>query len=215
MILESHWLGKNIDYLRGLVIQEERVHDVYMQKKENHVLYLEHAPVYTIGRTRDQSSLGPSTTHLPHPVVEISRGGQATYHGPGQLIAYPIVNLHPLGNDLHAYVRGIEKALILTCAEYGVTAIQRAGLTGVWVGNKKLASIGIGVRKWITLHGLAINLTRESLNGFLSITPCGIQGVTMTCLEKEAGAIIDSESFAKRFHPHITQVLTSMEKPQM
>lgn len=212
MRLQHQWLGQNIDYAQGLELQNQCVQDVLDGKLGNQVLSLEHAPVYTIGRTRDKSSLGDSTSHLPHPVIEISRGGQATYHGPGQLTGYPIIDLHPLGNDLHAYIRGLEDALILTCAEYGVTAGQRDGLTGVWVENRKLASIGVGVRKWIALHGFAINITKQSLGGFMAITPCGIDGVSMTSLENECGHDVDVQDFANRSIPHLESVLSEMEK---
>ncbi len=211
MHLQLEWLGQDVDYRHGLEIQQSRVQDILDGIRGNQLLLLEHAPVYTIGRTRDQTSLGDNTALLPHPVVEISRGGQGTYHGPGQLIGYPIVDLRPLGKDLHAYIRGLEEALILTCAEYGVRAGRRDGLTGVWVENRKLASIGVGVRKWIAMHGFAINLTKDSLRGFLSITPCGIDGVTMTCLESECGSEIDVQEFAKRSAPHLDTVLGAME----
>lgn len=212
MRLQHQWLGQNIDYAQGLEIQNQSVQDIIDGKIGDQLLSLEHAPVYTIGRTRDKSSLGDSTSHLPHPVVEISRGGQATYHGPGQLTGYPIIDLHPLGNDLHAYIRGLEDALILTCAEYGVTAGQRDGLTGVWVENRKLASIGVGVRKWIALHGFAINITKQSLSGFFAITPCGLDGVSMTSLEHECGHEVDVQDFANRCVPHLETVLGSMVK---
>jgi len=210
MRLHHQWLGQGVDYENALELQNKCVQDVFAEKIGNQLLSLEHAPIYTIGRTRDRSSLG-ETNHLPHPVIEISRGGQATYHGPGQLTGYPIVNLHPLGNDLHAYIRAIEETLIRTCAEYGVSARQREGLTGVWVENRKLASIGVGVRKWIALHGFAINITQKSLSGFSAITPCGIDGVSMTCLENECGRELDVLEFANRVVPHLEAVMTEME----
>lgn len=218
MQLRHHWLGTGIDYQQGLEIQQNLVNKVIETIAEtndkdggqNHLITLEHTPVYTIGRTRDQSSLGGDTVMLPHPVVEINRGGQATYHGPGQVTGYPIINLRDLGKDLHAYIRAIEQALILTCADYGVEAQRREGLTGVWVENRKLASIGVGVRKWVSMHGFAINLTRESLRGFLAITPCGIDDVTMTCLESECSGKVNPEDFAKRCLPHLESTLTQM-----
>ena len=212
MQLHHQWLGQNIDYAQGLEIQDQCVQDILEQRTGNQLLCLEHTPVYTIGRTRDRSSLGETTSHLPHPVIEISRGGQATYHGPGQLTGYPIIDLHPLGNDLHLYIRTLEEALIRTCAEYGVTARRREGLTGVWVENRKLASIGVGVRKWIALHGFAINITRQSLSGFVAITPCGLDGVSMTCLENECGRDINVRDFADQLLPHLEKVLAEMEE---
>ena len=127
---------------------------------------------------------------LPFPVYETNRGGQATYHGPGQWVGYPILDLNPRGRDLHRHLRLLEEALIRACGGFGVVAGRREGLTGVWVENRKLASIGVGVRKWISMHGFAINITRQSLPPFSAINPCGLDGVTMTCLEAEAGRVI-------------------------
>jgi lipoyl(octanoyl) transferase len=175
-----------VTYEAGLRLQEQHVAAILADGGSDTILLLEHKPVYTIGRLRDQSSLRDSSS-LPHPVFETNRGGQATYHGPGQLVGYPILDLTPRGRDLHQHLRLLEDALIRACARYSVTAGRREGMTGVWVGNRKLASIGVGVRKWISMHGFAINITRESLPPFLAITPCGLDGVTMTCLENEAG----------------------------
>jgi lipoyl(octanoyl) transferase len=175
-----------VTYEAGLRLQEQHVAAILAGGGCETILLLEHEPVYTIGRLRDQSSLRDSSS-LPHPVFETNRGGQATYHGPGQLVGYPILDLTPRGRDLHQHLRLLEDALIRACARYSVTAGRREGMTGVWVGNRKLASIGVGVRKWISMHGFAINITRESLPPFLAITPCGLDGVTMTCLENEAG----------------------------
>jgi lipoyl(octanoyl) transferase len=144
---------------------------------------LEHEPVYTIGRTPDQSSLR-GETHLPHPLFPINRGGQATYHGPGQLIGYPIIDLRQYGQDLHRYLRWLEELLIETLAEVGIAAATRQGLTGVWVEDRKIASIGVGVRHWITMHGFALNVCGD-LTPFNHIVPCGIANVAMTSIEKE------------------------------
>lgn len=168
---------------------------------EDELLLLQHAPVYTIGRTRDRTSLH-DPSRLPHPVVEINRGGQATYHGPGQLVGYPIVNLDRFGRDLHTYVEFLEQTIIQTCASFGIKARLRDGLVGVWVDNRKIASIGVGVRKWIAMHGFAVNITKESLPPFRHITPCGIDGVTMTCLENEIEGDKDPQllkTFGDRF----------------
>ena len=173
-------------YDDGLRIQEAQVQAILSGTGVDTVFLLEHQPVYTIGRQRDQSSLR-DPSRLPHPVHETNRGGQATYHGPGQLVGYPILDLTPRGKDLHAHLRKLEDALIRACRSFGVPADRRDGLTGVWVENRKLASIGVGVRKWISMHGFAINITRESLPPFFAITPCGIDGVSMSCLATEAG----------------------------
>jgi lipoyl(octanoyl) transferase len=104
-----------------------------------------------------------------------------------------LFDLTKRGRDLHEHLRHIEDALIRACAVFGIEAGRRDGLTGVWVENRKLAAIGVGVRKWVSMHGFAINITRESLPPFFAITPCGIDGVTMGCLETEAGRAVSME----------------------
>jgi lipoyl(octanoyl) transferase len=184
-----------ISYADGLLMQQQAVSDLLENDAAETLILLEHQPVYTIGRLRDQSSLGDAS-RLPHPVVETNRGGQATYHGPGQLVGYPILDLRVRGQDLHAHLRWIEDLLINACREFGVQAGRREALTGVWVRDRKLASIGVGVKKWISMHGFAINITPECLPPFLAITPCGIDGVIMTCLSHEAGREISVSEFA-------------------
>lgn len=184
-MLEIRHLPNPIDYDAGLQLQQKQVDSILDGSGHDTILLLEHDPVYTIGRLRDRSSLRDPST-LPHAVHETNRGGQATYHGPGQLVGYPILNLAPRGKDLHEHLRKIEEALIRACQSFGVQATRRDGLTGVWVEDRKLASIGVGVRKWVSMHGFAINITRECLPPFFAITPCGIDGVAMSCLENEA-----------------------------
>jgi lipoyl(octanoyl) transferase len=184
-LLEIRHLPSPIDYDAGLQLQQKQVDSILDGSGHNTIFLLEHNPVYTIGRLRDRSSLRDPST-LPHAVHETNRGGQATYHGPGQLVGYPVLNLAPRGKDLHEHLRNIEEALIRACQSFGVQATRRDGLTGVWVEDRKLASIGVGVRKWVSMHGFAINITRECLPPFFAITPCGIDGVAMSCLENEA-----------------------------
>jgi lipoyl(octanoyl) transferase len=185
-LLEVHHLPEPVSYEAGLRMQDQHVQAILTGSGGDTILLLEHLPVYTIGRLRDQSSLRDPAS-LPYPVHEINRGGQATYHGPGQLVGYPILDLNPRGKDLHEHLRKLEDALIGACHHFDVMAGRRDGLTGVWVENRKLASIGVGVRKWISMHGFAINITAESLPPFFAITPCGIDGVAMSCLANEAG----------------------------
>lgn len=196
MSLEIRRLGR-IRYEDALALQNQLVDELIACNGRETVLLLEHEPVYTIGRTRDQSSLR-SPAHLPHRVIETNRGGQATYHGPGQLVGYPILDLNRRGRDLHAYLRTLESILIELCAAFGVSARRRDGLTGVWVENRKIASLGVGVRKWVSMHGFALNVTAESLDPFASITPCGITDVEMTCLANEAATPIPIESVLSR-----------------
>ena len=208
-LLCLRWLGR-VEFAHALVLQEEIVarkrNDASM---EDQLLLLEHEPVYTIGRTPDQSSLSATgrirrgelgAAHLPHPLFAINRGGQATYHGPGQLMGYPIIDLRRCGHDLHKYLRWLEQLLIEVLAEYGIAATQRESLTGVWVEDRKIASIGVGVRHWITMHGFALNVCGD-LSPFSHIVPCGIDNVAMTSIEKETGAAFS-----------VSDVATAVEK---
>jgi len=184
-------LPGRLTFEKALALQEELVEALQCGQTDETLILLEHEPVFTIGRTRDRSSLRSS---LPYSVFETNRGGQATYHGPGQLTGYPILDLNKRGRDLHLYLRFLEDYLIHFSAGFGVTAQRREGLTGVWVGERKLASLGIGVRKWISMHGFAINILESSTTPFSSITPCGLVGVEMTSLEQECGTTIDFET---------------------
>jgi lipoyl(octanoyl) transferase len=193
--LNVRWLGR-MEFAPALALQEE----IVAKKRndplfEDQLLLLEHEPVYTIGRTPDRSSLSPTRSlpsrdgelgspHLPHPLFSINRGGQATYHGPGQLIGYPIIDLRRCGQDLHKYLRWLEQLIIDLLAHYDVAAQRRESLTGVWVENRKIASIGVGVRHWITMHGFALNVCGD-LSPFDHIVPCGIDNVAITSIEKE------------------------------
>jgi lipoyl(octanoyl) transferase len=203
--LKTIHLGKGISYADGLARQDAAVDSLLGGSGAESLLLLEHAPVYTIGRLRDQSSLRDPSL-LPAPVFETNRGGQATYHGPGQLVGYPILDLRERNRDLHAHLRNIEEALILTCRDFGIDASRRENLTGVWVENRKLASIGVGVRKWISMHGFAINITPESLLPFFAITPCGIDGVVMSCVTQEARRPVSVEEFAAASQPHFERI---------
>ncbi len=185
-MLKIRQLPAPVTYHAALRMQEQCVAAILAGTGSETVLLLEHQPVYTIGRLRNQSSLRDSAA-LPFPVVETNRGGQATYHGPGQWVGYPILDLNTRSRDLHQHLRALEDVLIRACARCGVTATRRDGLTGVWVESRKIASIGVGVRKWISMHGFALNITPASLPPFLAITPCGLDGVTMTSLSAEAG----------------------------
>jgi lipoyl(octanoyl) transferase len=194
--LAVRWLGR-ISFGDGLALQEEIVGKKRAdQSLGDELLLLEHDPVYTIGRTPDQSSLR-GAAHLPHPLFPINRGGQATYHGPGQLMGYPIIDLRRCGQDLHRYLRWLEGLLVETLSELGIVAQTRSGLTGVWVEDRKIASIGVGVRHWITMHGFALNVCGD-LAPFNQIVPCGIANVTMTSIENETGANFSVVELAAR-----------------
>jgi lipoyl(octanoyl) transferase len=154
------------------------------------LLLLEHPPVYTRGRRSKPEELPMGAAWYEAQGIEVretDRGGLVTYHGPGQLVAYPIVDLRGYGDDVHRYVRGLERTMIEALAEAGVRASVIEGLTGVWVGTRKIGSIGLHVSRGVTTHGLAINVNND-LQPFEWVVPCGIEGVSMTSLSRELGA---------------------------
>ena len=194
--MKVQWLGR-ISYADALAMQERIVAGKADDASApDELLLLEHESVFTIGRTPDQSSLG-DVSALPAPVIAINRGGQATWHGPGQLVGYPLLDLKRRGSDLHRYLRELEEFIIGVCAAFGVKARRREGLTGVWVEDRKIASLAVGVRRWISMHGFALNVC-GSLEGFAHITPCGIAGVAMTSLEREGAEGVTVEAVAER-----------------
>ena len=146
------------------------------------LLLVEHAPVVTRGRRSPEGD----TADVPFPVVTIGRGGEATYHGPGQLVAYPIVHLPEGRRDLHRYLRDLEGVVIDALAELGAEGRREDGKTGVWAGEHKICSIGVAVRRWVTWHGLALNVTTD-LAAFRSFAPCGLSADVMTNLARVLG----------------------------
>ena len=152
------------------------------------LLLLQHPPVITLGvkARNDRSHILASPESLAHDgveVVETGRGGDVTFHGPGQLVGYPIVDLNPDRRDVHRYVRDLEDVLIRTAAGFGIEATRESGLTGVWVGNDKLAAIGVRIGRWITSHGFALNVATD-LRQFELIVPCGLADKGVTSLER-------------------------------
>lgn len=185
---EARELQRQIEARR----QREEIPDV--------LLLLEHHPVYTRGRRSQPGELPMGVEWYEAQGIEVrdtDRGGLVTYHGPGQLVAYPIVGLGAYRDDVHAYVRGLERAMIAALAAAGVEAQTIEGLTGVWVGKRKVGSIGLHVSRGVTTHGLAINVNND-LQPFEWVVPCGIEGVAMTSLSRELGAEQDLDAFADR-----------------
>jgi lipoyl(octanoyl) transferase len=201
--MKIEWFGR-IDYLAGLRIQEEKVDDCLAHGEES-VILLEHESVYTIGRLLDKSSLR-AVDRLPYPAFETNRGGQATYHGPGQLVGYPILDLRVRGRDLHSYLRKLEDLLIDLLKQFEIPAGKIEGKTGVWVQDRKIASIGVGVRRWVTMHGFALNVASD-LSGFLSIIPCGLSGVKMTSISTESGTEVSMQTVLERLPPCLLRYL--------
>lgn len=158
------------------------------------LLLVEHPPVVTLGRGTRATSLPLSADAIGArgvEVYEVERGGDVTWHGPGQLVGYPIVDLRQHREDLHWYLRELEGGLIDALTALGVAAERNPGLTGVWTGGRKIACIGIHVKQWVTFHGFALNVTSD-LAGFGLIVPCGIHGVTMTSVARELGTPDDA-----------------------
>ena len=164
------------------------------ETSEDLLLFVEHDPVVTLGRGTRESSLPLSPAGIRQRGVEVydvERGGDVTFHGPGQLVGYPILDLSHHRQDLHWYLRTVEEALIVGLDALGIAAARNPGLTGVWTGGRKIASIGIHVKQWVTFHGFALNVTTD-LDYFDLIVPCGIEGVSMTSVARELGGAAPS-----------------------
>jgi lipoyl(octanoyl) transferase len=161
------------------------------------LLLLEHQPVYTKGRRSEPAELGMGEDWYRMQGIEIAdadRGGAVTYHGPGQLVGYPIVSLRPYGDDVKGYVGGLERVMIESLGAFGIEAHLRDGLTGVWAGERKIGSIGVHVNRGVTTHGFAVNVNND-LQPFEWIVPCGIEGCRMTSVCRELGSEQDMDRF--------------------
>jgi lipoate-protein ligase B len=181
------------------------------EQQDDLLLLVEHEPVVTLGRGTRPSSvrLTPADfTARGVTLVEVERGGDATFHGPGQLVGYPVLDLREHREDLHWYLRQLEGVLITALATLGVPAERNSGLTGVWTRGRKIASIGIHVKQWVTFHGFALNVTTD-LRGFDLIVPCGIDGVVMTSVAAELGGS-DTADLQARAREAIVQAFGSM-----
>ena len=158
------------------------------------LVLVEHPDTITMGRSAKPENILDAGAV---PVFAIERGGDVTYHGPGQLVAYPIFLLGESERDLHRYLRSLEETVLRTLADFGITGTRRPGLTGVWTGDerapRKLTSIGVAVRKWVTMHGLALNVNTD-LDRFAAIHPCGLDATVMTSMERELGRAVDIEA---------------------
>lgn len=172
-----------IGFSEALERQEQTVSHIAEGEQKETIYLLEHPHVFTVGRVGGSKNLLSDNDWEGNRIqlVSINRGGDVTYHGPGQLVAYPHLDLRRRGRDIHRYLRHLEEALIRTAVEFGVSAFRRPGLTGVWTQEGKLASIGVGVRRWITMHGFALNVDTD-LRYFDLINPCGLAECRMTSL---------------------------------
>jgi lipoyl(octanoyl) transferase len=200
-----------VSYAEGLALQERLVRERQAQAAPDTLLLLEHDPVFTLGRNaRAENVLFPADDLRARgfDVFEVGRGGDVTYHGPGQVVGYPIVDLSPDRRDVHRYVRDLEDVLIRTCADYGVAAERVAGRTGCWVGREKIGAIGVRIARWVTSHGFAFNVAND-LDPFGLIVPCGIRDASVTSLQRLLGRAVATEEVMDRLQQHFESVFAA------
>ena len=199
-----------VPYAEALALQRSLVEDRRAGRIADTLLLVEHPHVLTLGVRGDggRSHILATADALASrgvDVFEAGRGGDVTYHGPGQLVGYPIIDLNPGRRDVHRYVRDLEEVLIRTAADYGIAAGRLDGLTGVWVGEEKLAAIGVRIARWITSHGFALNVA-TNLDYFSLIVPCGIPDRGVTSISRLLGRPVELEEVAARVAAHFDKV---------
>lgn len=194
---------EEMDYLRALELQETLLEFKQCDAAPDFLLFVEHPHVYTLGRGGKVSNV-----LSPHqvPVYRTSRGGDVTYHGPGQLVVYPIIDLRSkLRKDVHRYLRNLETAAIRTLNDFGLEGVRRPPYTGIWIGNRKIAAIGVAVRRSITYHGLALNVNTD-LAYFDRIIPCGLTWADVTSMASQLGAEQNPREVRNRFLDHFAKL---------
>lgn len=213
--LNVRWLSR-IGYQEAWDMQKELVREIDRERSGDTLLLLEHPPTYTIGSDRHPEHLLLTPQQLEQrgiSVFQIDRGGDITYHGPGQLVGYPLLYLDAAGLDLHRYLRDLEEVIIRLLAEFGIQGGRKSAYTGVWVGDVKIAAIGVKFNKartrrgFVTSHGFAFNVRKNvEQDGFSGIIPCGITEYGVTSLESLTGVEWDTEAIARRIVPHFLDV---------
>lgn len=197
-----------IDYKEAWDLQKEIFNQKIEEGIEDVLLLLEHPNTYTLGKTADKLNLRGSEEYLSSnkiSVYEIDRGGDITYHGPGQIVGYPIIDLNKWFKDTHKYLRALEEVIIKTCNEYDLNCERNSKYTGVWLNDKKIAAIGIKVSRWVTMHGFAFNVNTD-LNLFSGIIPCGIQDKAVTSLKNELNKEIDIDEVKEKLLKNFSDV---------
>ena len=180
-------------------VQKELFNQVVENRSQNYLILTEHNPVITIGKSGSLKNLLTDPSYLISKgidVVEIDRGGDITFHGPGQLIGYPILDLTQFRKDIHWYLRNLEEVIIQTLRDFGIQGGRITGLTGVWVNKKKICAIGIKVTRWVTMHGFALNIS-TNLEYFKHIVPCGITDLGVTSLFDQTGNNVNQKNVIK------------------
>jgi lipoyl(octanoyl) transferase len=214
-VCEVNFSGR-VKYAEGLAMQAEAVEGLRQGTAAEQLFLLEHNHVFTLGRAAKAANILASPEQLEAQGIEIhetGRGGDVTYHGPGQVVGYPIINLKPDRCDVHVYVRDLEEVLIRTLADFGIEGARIAGLTGVWVGNEKIAAIGVRIARWITSHGFALNVNTD-LNYFRLLIPCGITDKGVTSLAKILAREIDIREVSQVAASHFAAVFSRELKLQ-
>ena len=180
---------------------------------KNHLIFCEHPHVYTLGKSGNERNLLINQKEQEAKKVtffKTNRGGDITYHGPGQLVVYPILDLDYFFSDIHKYLRFLEESVIMTLKDYGLTGKRLDGLTGVWITNKngidrKICAIGVKSSRWVTMHGIGFNINSD-LSYFKNIIPCGIEDKSITSLQRELGRIVDMIELKNRFKNNISNI---------
>jgi lipoyl(octanoyl) transferase len=207
-VLEVRRLGL-VPYADGLELQRRLVEERKADRIPDTLLLLQHPHVLTIGVKKDGKSHILATpdrlSSLGVDVFETGRGGDVTYHGPGQLVGYPIIDLNPDRRDVHRYVRDLEEVMIRACADYGLEAGRVKGFSGAWIGDEKIGAIGVRISRWITSHGFAFNVTTE-IDFFNLIVPCGISDKGVTSLAAQLDKAPSMNEVEERFAHHFASV---------
>ncbi|MFC2134956.1 lipoyl(octanoyl) transferase LipB [Bacteroidota bacterium] len=197
-----------IAYDKAWDLQKEIFDKRVKNEVEDQLFLLEHPHTYTLGKTADRTNLVGTKDYLEKKginVFDIDRGGDITYHGPGQIVGYPIIDLKEWKQDTHLYLRNLEEVIIRTCADYGLQTGRNEKFTGVWIDDRKIAAIGIKVSRWITMHGFACNINTD-LSLFNGIIPCGIKDKDVTSLGKELGKDVDIQEVKQVLVEHFKDV---------
>jgi len=197
-----------IDYKDAWDLQKNLFNSRYKKEIDDILLLLEHPHTYTLGKTADRENLVAADEYLERnkiSVYDIDRGGDITYHGPGQIVGYPIIDLTKWQEDTHKYLRAIEEVIIKTCAKFNLIANRHSEFTGVWIDDKKIAAIGIKVSRWITMHGFAFNVNTD-LSLFDGIIPCGIRDKKVTSMQNELGLTMNINEVKSILLKNFTEV---------